>query len=332
MNLKGMNNQKVQKIVEKVRSYAVYAAKIAALMIMLVLNLAALALAVALWPAWAVLSLMAPSMTAKVLRWSFDHEWFIPILGIYRGYRWMPYYVKKKFFAKIGWGCEFTLKQSVRLYKEGLLSLNSSDLYCPKLIGGTRDEFLKALWLHGEITEAVIKAGVKLSYDELMDLIYTNPKLARVYMSSNMPGRKVMSFLLKNGYADSVKDLLALHGLNILPISDVYNQLTSDNDGMRQAITDGLEMHGQVTALEQRNLKAWEVYCNLHNICLPAQLMLDTETYAMFHAAGNTLDLAAKVKLLNSGNYELAEMIISYEDMTEMWKYISHDPKLVAMF
>ena len=332
MNLKGMNNQKVQKIVEKFKDLTVYATKILLLLVLLVLNVLALALAVVLWPAWAVLSLMAPSMTAGVLRWSFDHEWFIPILGIYRGFRWLPYYVKKKFFAKIGWGCEFSLKQSVRLYKEGLLSLNGSDLYCPNLIGGSKGDFLKALWLHGKVTEAVIKAGIRLSYDELTALIYTNPKLARVYMHKHMPSRKVMSFLIENGYADCVKDLLALHGLNILPTSDVYKQLTSDNDGMRKAITDGLEMHGQMTALTQKNLQAWEVYCNLHNICLPAQLMLDTETYAMFHEAGNTLDNAAKVELLNSGNYELAEMIISYEDMTDMWQYISHDPKLVEKF
>lgn len=331
MNLKGMNNQKVQKIVEKVKNFTVYAAKIAALIIMLVLNVLAIALAVALWPIWAVLSLVAPSMTAGVLQWSFDRDWFIPILGTYRGHRWLPYYVKKKFFAKVDWGCEFTLKQSVRLFKEGLIRLDGSDLYCPKLIGGTRDEFLKALWQHGEKTEAIIKAGVKLSYDELTALIYTNPKLARVYMDKHMPSRKVMSFLIENGYADCVKDLLALHGLNILPTSDVYKQLTSD-DGMKKAITDGLEMHGQITALTQKNLKAWEVYCSKQNIFPEVQPLMDVETYSIFHEASNTLDRVAKVKLLNSGNYELAEMIVGYEDMSDMWEYISHDPKLVAMF
>ena len=59
---------------------------------------------------------------------------------------------------------------------------------------------------------------------------------------------------------------------------------------------------------------------------------MDVETYSIFHEASNTLDRVAKVKLLNSGNYELAEMIVGYEDMSDMWEYISHDPKLVAMF
>lgn len=325
MNLKGMNNQ-VQKIAEKVKKFTVYAAKIAALIIVLVLNLAALALAWIVWPVWVLLSMVAPSMTAGVLQWSFDRDWFIPILGIYRGYRWMPYYVKKKFFAKIGWGCEFSLKQSVRLYEEGLLSLGADlYLYCPKLVGGTSEEFLRALWQHGEKTEAVIKAGLLLSDEEVLCL---NSDIMEQFLFQNKPSDELMRRLINHSRMyNLIRSLLARYGKEVLSLP-----YCSRVEEMRHAIADGLEMHGQLCALTQKNLQAWEVYCSKQNIFPEVQALMDVETYSIFHEAGNTLDRVAKIKLLNSGNYELAEMIVGYEDMTEMWEYISHDPKLVAMF